>query len=232
MTKLRLQIDVDYDPNGVPSKVLEALLGDIPFRTEDEGLFTGKTDAEVKAWDALVTHVTGAEEPPKSITDTLAAALRGLLDRGIIDDEGNFVIEATPTELDDEVNGIQATAAATTALERYDELASSNLRSCADLLLEAYAKGEARESVDWEDVDLAHEAAIRELPERHDELDKLYAELDEDDEDDEDEDEDEDEEICPACEASVDLSEAESCRVDGQDGYICPSCGTRVPLGD
>jgi|GEM_PF-5733170 predicted RNA-binding Zn-ribbon protein involved in translation (DUF1610 family) len=166
MTKLRLQIDVEYDLNGETAEALlkKLSLADMaPIRA----LLGNRTPAKVQDWSYRV-----------------------------------FPVREFPQH-------------------------DPTLRSCADLLLEAYAKGEVRESVDWEDVDLAHEAAIRELPQRHDELDKLYAELDEDDED-----EDEDEEICPACEASVDLSEAESCRVDGQDGYICPSCGTRVPLGD
>jgi hypothetical protein len=65
------------------------------------------------------------------------------------------------------------------------EAADEELASCAELLLRAYARGEDGESVDWDDVGLAFEAAMRELPGRYQEMQYAYGDEEEDEEEEE-----------------------------------------------
>ena len=52
--KLRLILDVDYNPNGVSRDYLENLLDGIAQSAASDGLMTGETEAEVVSWNATV----------------------------------------------------------------------------------------------------------------------------------------------------------------------------------
>ncbi len=55
--KLRLTIDVEYDPQGVPEDVLWHMMDYIPRRAFGEGLFTGDTEATVEHWSHSVCRI-------------------------------------------------------------------------------------------------------------------------------------------------------------------------------
>ena len=54
MIKLRLVLDVDYEPGSTSKEELEAMLKDIPNYAAGVGLMSGETDAEVDSWHARV----------------------------------------------------------------------------------------------------------------------------------------------------------------------------------
>lgn len=53
--RLRLTVEVDYIPNGVPSNILEDALNDLVKRAVDNGLMTVDTLAEVENWNSSVS---------------------------------------------------------------------------------------------------------------------------------------------------------------------------------
>lgn len=52
--KLRLILDVTYDPNGTDIETLKDMLADVADRAANDGLLTGSTSAEVDAWNCDV----------------------------------------------------------------------------------------------------------------------------------------------------------------------------------
>ena len=52
--KLRLVLDVDYDPNGVGKDELEGMLYSIADHAANVGLMSGETPATVNMWQARV----------------------------------------------------------------------------------------------------------------------------------------------------------------------------------
>lgn len=55
--KLRLTIDVEYDPNTTNEKSARALLSHIPQDAANRGLFTGETPAVVTSWSHSIETI-------------------------------------------------------------------------------------------------------------------------------------------------------------------------------
>lgn len=70
--KVRLILDVEYDPNGVPPQVLRDMLEYIPQMAASNGLMSGDTEAEVATWVARTVEV---EELPANFQEWLLEAV-------------------------------------------------------------------------------------------------------------------------------------------------------------
>jgi hypothetical protein len=59
---MRLVLDVDYDPNGVPDQVLADMLHGVVRAATNHGWLTGGTPAEVDGYTARVEQVDSMGE--------------------------------------------------------------------------------------------------------------------------------------------------------------------------
>lgn len=70
--KVRLILDVEYDANEVPARVLRDMLEYIPQMAASNGLMTGDTEATVATWEARTVEV---EEVPANFKEWLLEAV-------------------------------------------------------------------------------------------------------------------------------------------------------------
>lgn len=59
--KLRLVLDVEYEPNGVSERHLRGQLEFMVENAMSNGLVTGETDAEIENWDMRINRVDSEE---------------------------------------------------------------------------------------------------------------------------------------------------------------------------
>lgn len=93
--KVRLIVDVEYDANGVPPRVLRDMLEYIPQMAASNGLMTGDTEAHVATWEARTVEVL---DMPSGLKDWLLDAVED----GTIDLDADAVIrygQKEPAEL-------------------------------------------------------------------------------------------------------------------------------------
>jgi hypothetical protein len=57
LVKMRLTLDVSYQPNGVSAEALADLLRAIADSAAGDGLMTGETEAEVDTWECKVQEL-------------------------------------------------------------------------------------------------------------------------------------------------------------------------------
>lgn len=70
--KLRLIVDVEYDPEGVPTRVLRDMLEYIPQMASSNGMMTGDTEATVDTWSMRTVEVL---DPPENLNEWLEEAV-------------------------------------------------------------------------------------------------------------------------------------------------------------
>lgn len=85
--KVRLVLEVTYNPNGMSASELEALVCEIPYHAANNGMMSGSTDAEVESWEV---NVSSSKVLNENLTEILQHQISWFL-RG----------EGAPKELDE-----------------------------------------------------------------------------------------------------------------------------------
>lgn len=70
--KLRLIVDVEYDSEGVPARVLRDMLEYIPQMASSNGMMSGDTEATVDTWSMRTVEVL---DPPENLNEWLEEAV-------------------------------------------------------------------------------------------------------------------------------------------------------------
>lgn len=89
--KLRLTLDVEYNPNGVPPVIFKDMLETLARKAASDGLMTGDTEATVKEWDATVVVVP---ETPEN----LAGWVNEAVEEGILTLDAERFVRVALTE--------------------------------------------------------------------------------------------------------------------------------------
>jgi hypothetical protein len=63
LTKLRLTLDVDFDPQGIERDTLVRQMHDVVNRAVNDGTLTGETPATVERYDFKVTERRSVKKP-------------------------------------------------------------------------------------------------------------------------------------------------------------------------